>query len=507
MKKYHWFFAAVSFVGLAAIFHFGLSRIADLDSFYYIRQSWLLRTGGLFNVDFPWMQLSIIKNLSISLWYGFALILVPFTFFTDLTFGIKLAGIIFTAAVLFCYYWVVKRHRFQWPMIWPLALFFSAPNILTQLLMVRPQIISLSLAPVLHYLLINGNWLSVGFASLAISWAHLNFAWVPVLIFGLVTIFQLIFSGKVIRKTVITNGGSVLGGVLLGWLLRPNPIGAIKLFYVQVIQQVFQKQGGLPLLFGKENLPLDFAVLIRNFSLFLVLIAIAIIVIWLNRRQYKLFSVDKKIILWTSASISTTFFLLTMIVARRTYNLWAEFGIIFIAAVFSYFVSGKSFRRFVIIAVFFMFIYSGPKGWVAISKNGYEAGELQEAALWLKDHSDTGDIVFNLHWSDFSPLFFWNQKNYYIGGLDPIFQYTYSPSLYWKFHYLSLDMVTKKTCAAIACTLEMLEDTHMALKNEFKAKYFILTKKENPAVSQWLNGDSRFEKKLDNGFQEVYLIK
>jgi hypothetical protein len=140
-------------------------------------------------------------------------------------------------------------------------------------------------------------------------------------------------------------------------------------------------------------------------------------------------------------------------------------------------------------------------------QNSYTADYLKEPAIWLKENSNPGDIVFNVHWSNFSPLFFWNQKNYYVGGLDPIFQYAYNSSLYWKFHYLSADQVTKKTCGATACTVSMLEDTHEVLKRDFNAKYILLTKTQNPAVHQWLEGDRRFDKKFENGSEAVYLIK
>ena len=80
-------------------------------------------------------------------------------------------------------------------------------------------------------------------------------------------------------------------------------------------------------------------------------------------------------------------------------------------------------------------------------------------------------------------LFYWNQNNYYIGGMDPIFQYAYNPTLYWKFHYLSNDDVTKNTCGAIACTASMLENTHTVLVNDFKAKYIVLEKQRNQSYS------------------------
>jgi hypothetical protein len=140
-------------------------------------------------------------------------------------------------------------------------------------------------------------------------------------------------------------------------------------------------------------------------------------------------------------------------------------------------------------------------------KDAFLPNEFEEASLWLKENSQKGDIVFNLNWSKFSEMFFWNQKNYYIGGLDPIFQYIHNPSLYWKFHYLSLDMVTKKTCGKEECRVEDLEDTYQVLKNDFKAKYVFLEKEQNPAVFWYLGQDKRYEKRFENKKEVIFEVK
>ncbi len=91
-EKYHWILIIILSTIVAAIFHFSFLNIPDPYSFYYIRLAWHYRTRGLFDVDFPWIQYSVIKDLSSSLWYGFGLFLIPFTYFDDLVFGIKVAG-------------------------------------------------------------------------------------------------------------------------------------------------------------------------------------------------------------------------------------------------------------------------------------------------------------------------------------------------------------------------------------------------------------------------------
>lgn len=514
MKKHDWIWPILVFIALSSILHLLQRNIPDLDSFYYIRQAWLYRTGDLFDSSFPWIQPSVIRIFSASLWYGFAIILIPFTYFRDLFFGIKAAGIIFTATLLSVYYLILKRHQIKAALFWPLLMIFSAPNVLTQLLMTRPQSVSLAITPILFSFLISGGFWVPLFASLGISWIHLNFFWLPIAMIAILGLVRFIAEKKYVWKEAL----AVLIGVIAGLFLRPNPIGAAKLLYVQVFKQILEKQGGLPLLFGQENFPLSLGTLFRNFSpILLLILSAAIFFLWLAWKKSLPKETSSRVFLWSSIALSAVFFIITVTVARRAYTFWILFGVAFAAACYSYLIPQlysyrqKSVRdaATVFIALVFIFLVpaSGYKAVNAIKNQNYSPEMLRGAALWLRDNSQPGEIVFNLHWSDFSPLFYWNQKNYYIGGLDPIFQYEYNPSLYWKFHYLSADAVTKKTCGAIECSREMLEDTYEVLVKDFNAKYILLDKKENPAVYFFLRNDTRFEKKFETESEIIYLIK
>lgn len=503
--KNTWILALAGFLILSAVFHFSSPNIPDLDSFYYIRQAWLYRTEGLFNTAFPWIYHSVIREFSTSLWYGFGAFLIPFTFFKDLTIGIKIAGFLLTGFTLFAIYYVLRRHNLKWPFLWPLAVFFSAPNVLFQFLMTRPQLASLALSPLLFSFLLTGGFWGVFLTSFGITWLHFNFVWVIFLIAGIVAVVKFFTE----RKVEWTKIAAVFLGAIAGWLARPEAINALKLFYIQVIKQVFTKQSGLALLFGKENYPLGWQSLFQNFAFLTFLgIAVFIFLTLLDKRKRQEIAPANRTFFWASGILAVLFFLFTILVARRVYNFWAEFGMIFTAAVFTFYVPKKSLMNVLLIFIFgSMIIFSGWKGIAALQKNAYQPNEFKEVSAWLSENSSPGDIVINFHWPSFSQLFFWNQKNYYVGGLDPIFQYEYSPAFYWKFHYLARDQVTKKTCGKTECTASELEDTHAYLANELKAKYVLLEKAENPAVNQFMASDPRFEKKFENENEAVYLIK
>lgn len=501
MPSRNWLWVVVLFLILSSVFHFYSQNIADLDSFYYLGLAKLYRTAGLFHTEFSWIEHSAIKDSS--LWYGFGAFLIPFSFFENPAIGIKFAGILLTATLLISYYFVAKKSRFKIPLFWPFLLLFAAPNTMYHLLMVRPQTISIILVPLFFFFLIEGNFWKVVLTAFGIAWFHLNFAWLPVFILIVTAAVKLATERKFHWK--IAAGGII--GVLAGWLLRPNPMAAAKLFYIQVLQQILEKQGGLPLLFGKENLPLPFSTLFQNFSPFLLLWipAIVILVFALKRMPP-----NKKTLAISNIILSLTFLGLTMLVARRAYDFLVIFGVFSIATAFNY-LEGRSAgqaTKLILASLFvFMIFYSGYKTANGLNESGYPPDYLKDAALWLKDNSNPADVVFNIHWSNFSLLFFWDQKNHYVAGLDPIFQYAYNSSLYWQFHYLSADAVTQKTCGAVECTREMLEDTYQVLVRDFNARYVLLEKDKNPAVNYFLKNDPHFENKFETKNEAVYEIK
>src|SRR3989338_5274391 len=329
----NWLIGAALFFGLAIIFHLASTKIVDSDSFYYFGQAVALREHGIFNTEFPWLPYSKIGKLSSSLWYGFSLMIIPFSYFGFT--GIKIAGIFLTASALTAIWVILKKIGAKMPNLWPEFLFFISPNVLTQFLMIRPQTVSLIAIPILFYFLIScGIWGTL-IAAFIITWAHLNFLWVPILIVGIISIIKL-WKEKIIPWQQIA---AVFGGVLAGWLLRPQAINAIKLFYIQVVQQILEKQGGLPLLFGEENLPLSITILFKNFFPFLILWLASIYLFYKYRGHIKNLTNNIAIAIYSSGALSLIFFLFSILVARRAYNLWAEFGIIFIALIFSHLIN------------------------------------------------------------------------------------------------------------------------------------------------------------------------
>ena len=99
--------------------------------------------------------------------------------------------------------------------------------------------------------------------------------------------------------------------------------------------------------------------------------------------------------------------------------------------------------------------------------HGTPAQGYKPAADWLLYNSPKGSTVWNTQWDEFPQLFYWNQRNTYIVGLDPTFMYLQN-----KDEYLFYKSVANETT---------LDPTmiHNTLAHHFHAHYIFLENSRN----------------------------
>ena len=315
------------------------------------------------------------------------------------------------------------------------------------------------------------------------------------MILGVWAIVKL-FKEKKIGWRVILFSSS---GLILGWLARPNPFGAAKLAYIQIVELMLVKSKGIPLNFGLELYPLGWQAL----YLFLPFALLWLLAIYIFLKQPQ-----KGLILWSSFSISAIFLLMAVFTAQRSSDFWAAFGIIFIAFVYP---RAERFGARVLAAVVMAALFMAGQSLYQNSKflkaADWTPSRFQGAGEWLKNNSEPGDIVFNASWDYFPELFFWNRKNYYIGGMDPVFQYAYDPKLYWEAYYLETGKTAEFTCPAVSCDEKTIEDTYAVLKNNFRARYVVLSKSETPAFYNYLSTSKNYSLKNEGQNTAVFELR
>ncbi len=527
------FFLAVILVSI--FLQFRSANIPETDSLYHFTHSEIYRESGILQTNFPWARYSTINKYSSDIWYGFHLFLIPFTFFSNKILGLRVAGIFLTSIFLLLFWWSIARlipkpKSFAW--LWPFLLLFSSPYVLFRFSMLRPELLSSGFSALLFsFLLEGGAWGVLGtfFSAVAVSFFHISLFWLPLLILVVWAAAKLIFEKTFEAKKVL----AVFGGLIIGWLLRPNPFGAAELAYIQIVQLALTRQQGVPLNFGLELYPLGWGSLVTLFWGLLILWSVAIVIFIRvnltpkpplpaspagglrkergkeeNNSSFLGVVSSERLALWTSAALSIIFFLITMFFAQRSFDLWAIFAVMFNALLY-YFVikSKKTFLIFVLIIFVATAAYSIYEEGIYLKTAGVDSHRFQKSAEWIKQNSKQGEIVFNTSWDQFPELFFWNQKNYYIGGMDPIFEYTYDPKLYWEEYYFEKGLATKATCASTHCEPKDQIDTYTALKNQFKVSYVFLDKHYDSELYDYLKTDNRFSLKTEDPASAVFQLK
>lgn len=505
--------AALFLISLAAAFHFVSRNIPDPDAFYYAGLAGAYYERGLSDPSFPWTHYSVVRELSSSLWYGFGVFMIPFTLASDGAAAIKVAGVLLTSGVLLGLYVVAKRHGFVAPLAWPLVFFFCSPNVQYQLLMTRPQLFSIALGLVLFSFLVRppqnapfhpfGRSAPIFFATLALTWLHLNFVWLPLLVCAGAVVARLALERRWESSAVV----AVFAGAAGAWLARPEPVNAAKLFRVQLVEQSLARES-LNLLLGTENLPLATAALSTTFLPLTLIYALATAGAARSLLLGKDARIEQRVFLLAGLLLSAAFFIVAISSTRRAYNLWGAFTVLLAGAVFSDLQRSRRKLGVLLGALLCLLaLRSSTSTLASLRATAAPPDRLRAPALWLKENSQPGEIVFNVRWSDFGPLFFWNRKNYYVGGLDPVFQYAYDRKRYWKYHHLALDLSAEFTCAAPLCTPETAEDIHTVLARDFKARYVLVSRRHNPLLASFLDGDGRFERAFSDGNDLVFRLK
>lgn len=93
----------------------------------------------------------------------------------------------------------------------------------------------------------------------------------------------------------------------------------------------------------------------------------------------------------------------------------------------------------------------------------------QKASAWLAAHAKPGTVIVHSDWDDFPVLFYHNDRNAYMVGLDPTFFYRHDPVRYWQW----VDLTTGKVTSGAGGLLQdsfgakyaVIEKDHTAMQN------------------------------------------
>ncbi|MDO8496199.1 MAG: hypothetical protein Q7S43_01975 [bacterium] len=515
------------FLGISIYVNFRPQNIPDPDSLYHIRHAWIYQTNGIFDSSFPWTQFSAIRTMGADLWYGFHILLIPLTYISELTIAIKIAAVFITFFVLASFYIALKNIDIKFSELWAIFFLFSSPVIITRMTMMRPHPLSLGLTALIFSFFYKGPAILVLIFSFLLSWMHSSIFWLPIIAVCILVLFQWLNNQVVSTRKLI----AFLVGIATGLIARPHPVANLKLIYIQVVDLYISKNHELAQIIGAELKPPTWEG-IYDQKWFLAVFIIALI--YLGRHVYKnkkeTLDVNNKIIMLSSLAL-TAFSILMYTTARRAVDQLGLFTIIFTGSVFSHFIFLKEKikilrKRAIIVLLFFLVSSFSIYNVVNMeSSHAYSPTKFKESALWLKENTKEKDTVFYLNWGYFPFLFFWNQSNYYINGMDPVFLLKYDKKLYWKLYnmavnendkklYWKLDDIALSDMGGITCGYnpkqcgpETIETVPDVLRNDFHASYVFVQMNKEKILGYLEKDKENFEKVYENEKEGVIIFK
>ncbi|HEY6510069.1 MAG TPA: hypothetical protein VIY56_18730, partial [Vicinamibacterales bacterium] len=272
------------------------------------------------------------------------------------------------------------------------------------------------------------------------------------------------------------------------------------------------KRSGLALPFGMELQPLSPTLdlprlVLPGLALVAVVVAFAV-----RLKSAPAAATPQRVAAWASLALGLFFALLSVRVASRSIELAAVFLAAFAGLVFTEHWQQASRRRRaqaagVLALVLAVLVPQALARYHARVQNARPLLAFRGASSWLAENTRPGELVFHAWWDFFPHLFYWNPRNHYLGGMDPLFQYAHDPTLFWKAHWLATDALPQLTCGKPACDAGELEDTALVLRRDFGASYVLVHRHQNPHLDAYLQADGGFLRVFDDGTDAVYRVQ
>ena len=488
---------AISMI-LFSCLQFSASYFLGRDAYYHVKLAEMMSEGNFVFDSFPWLQFTILKDHFVDHHFLFHILLIPFFSM----FGVKIAGALFVSLAMLAFYFILERYKIRFSFLWTMFLLASSCSFLFRMTLIRAPSLSLAfLILILFALFKNKLWL-IALLSFFYVWLYGGFFFF--LIFALFYFFSyFIFTKKLAWKSLLI----CLIFLGLGVIFDPYFLNLFSFLKIQIL-------GTGPfanISVGAEWYPFKEWGLLENTVLALAgfLIGTVVFIIDLINKRYKkqkgLFSIKL-----TLGLVSVLFLILTLR-SQRFVEYMAPFFLLFCAFSVNDYLKRIKFkildcfsRKWLkshwiflklflvgLIMVFSFGIYNIHHAFQSIKNSSIKnVGDIKKAAEWLAVNTKEEEIIFNLDWSDFPPLFYYNDKNYYCFGLDPAFTYNFDKDLYKKWKGVSKKEV----------------DIYSVVKNDFGADYIVSNDKFNTA-NESMENDVRFKKVFESAYSLIYRLK
>jgi hypothetical protein len=318
-------------------------------------------------------------------------------------------------------------------------------------------------------------------------------------------------------KSNIKLLSATIGGLLTGIIINPYFPKNIIFYYHQIYKIAIINYKNI-LNVGTEWYPYNFLELLSASSP-IFLLAIPAVVLFIgnlfhffkkNVETKHTSSLREKILLFSF--ILTIIFLVLTLRSRRNVEYLFPFLALFVASSFDLaiknFYHPKNWQTivnhlaekwlitgilcgFFAITIPYIVVRDTYSAKIELTKN-FSWNKWESASIWLKNNTKKNEIIFHNDWDDWPFLFFHNDKNYYLVGLDPTFMYNFDKELYtdWSDATLGKNKIP----------------LNILLSEKFDSKYIVLDKEHSALEGQILT-DGNFTEVFNDKETKIYELK
>ena len=491
--------------------------LPEPDSFYHAKIAEFISQGKIIK-QLPWLQQTPLKASFVDQHFLYHIFLAPFVKLANPLIAVKIATIIFASLLVLAVYWLLKKFQLKYPAIFIIILLSVKPWLFRVGLVKAPAVFLIFLL-IGFYALTHRKKFLLSVVSFASVWLYAGW---PLLLaagvlYALVVIVssvlrqahfnfsfklnKMIYEPEARKKINFALSGLkyVFGGMILGLIINPYFPGNLLFYWEQFVKiAVVNYQNVIGV--GGEWYPYGFFNLLADAPIIISCLIVDVLLFGLSLKKQSTYS-------WTWGILSLTFFLLTL-KSRRYVEIFVPLTIVFTAFCFSdFYRSGVFFKiwhslnklwhwAFGSVAVLIAIIYliSLPGDWRQVlnyNLNGLPLNYYQKASWWLRDNTPAHSIVFNADWDDFPMLFYNDDHNFYLTGLDPTFMYLQDQNQYWL--YVAISQGSKQTALA------------KTIKEHFNADYVFLDLAHKD-FDRVLKADRDFRQVYKDDQAEIYQI-
>jgi hypothetical protein len=427
----------------------------DFDGYYHIKwsqQLWNgLRTGHL-SPRFIWLPLtSLNASHYADQHFLYHLLLVPFTWFGDLRLSAKVATTLFGTVSIFSLYWLILRYRIRYALLWLMALLGCSWLFYLRLNMTKAQSVSILFMVAGIVLLFEGKYAWLVPTAFLYVWTYNLFVMLGVL--AILWVAVVWWSERRLEWRPLLWTGL---GMVAGFIVNPYFPHDVSLFLAHVAAK--SGQSSMAAGVGGEwySIPtgqfLD-ASLIACTSMVIGYIAFGYLLgssradrIRLQRPLFFLF-------------FSSFLFVIT-VRSNRFMEYWPPFAVLFAAFALQEIWHHPFLARLspqagkdrnvpaeaedagtpkhpwaaayvipLVVLLGAMLLYNLHTTRAKIVENTRGPDHYRTGAEWMIANIPPGALIYEVNWSDFPKLFFYDTIHNYVSGLDPLYLEAEHPEL------------------------------------------------------------------------------